>query len=180
MPVNQLESWISLQIEHPRKAILTRKALREWQKKKLLQTIFQAREHSPWYRKRLSGLVVPENGSLDHILNALPLTTTDDLRNHGQDMVCCSQADIQRVVTLQSSGTSGLPKRIFFTAADLELTKEFFQYGMPLVAGPGDAVLIMLPSERDFDVGTLLVDALNQAGFLAQIQWPAHDPQHVA
>jgi phenylacetate-coenzyme A ligase PaaK-like adenylate-forming protein len=180
MPVNQLESWISLQIEHSRKAILTRKALREWQKKKLLQTIFQAREHSPWYRKRLSGLVVPENGSVDHILNALPLTTPDDLRNHGRDMVCCSQADIQRVVTLHSSGTSGLPKRIFFTAADLELTKEFFQYGIRLVAGAGDAVLIMLPSARNFDVGTLLVDALNQAGFSAHVQWPAHDPRLVA
>ena len=180
MPVNQLESWISLQIEHPRKAILTRKALREWQRKKLLQTISQTREHSPWYRKRLSGLSVPGNGSLDHILHALPLTTTDDLRNHGQEMLCCSLADIQRVVTLHSSGTSGLPKRIFFTATDLEQTKDFFQYGMRLVAGPGDTVLIMLPSERDFDVGTLLMDALNRAGFSAQVQWPAHDPQRVA
>jgi phenylacetate-coenzyme A ligase PaaK-like adenylate-forming protein len=180
MPVNQLESWISLQIEHPRKTILTRKALRKWQKKKLLQIIDLARKHSPWHRERLQEVFVPENGDIEHILHALPLTTADDLRTHGQDMLCCSLADIQRVVTLQSSGTSGRPKRIFFTAADLEKTKEFFQHGMRLVAGPGDTVLIMLPSERDFDVGTLLLETLNRAGFSALVQWPAHDPQRVA
>ena len=169
-----------MQISLPRKTILSRGTLDHWQKKSLLQTIALVRKHSPWYKRRLRTVHLPETQDIEQILQALPLLTSDDLREHGREMLCCSQADIQRVVTLQSSGTSGRPKRIFFTAADLEKTKEFFQHGMRLVAGPGDTVLIMLPSERDFDVGTLLLEALNRAGFSAQVHWPAHDPQRVA
>ncbi len=180
MPVNQLESWISLQIGLPRKTILSRGVLRRWQRERLLQTIALARENSPWYRQRLRNVSLPDNADIEQILRALPLLTSDDLRDHDQEMLCSSQAEIQRVITLQSSGTTASPKRLFFTAKDLRHTTGFFQHGMRLVAAPQDCVLVMLPSTKDYDVGSLLVNALHQAGFSAHVQWPAHEPQIVA
>lgn len=179
MPVNHLEAWIARCISLPRKTILSRTPLRQWQHQRLVQTIALARKYSPWYRQRLHGLEIPEGHDVSQILAALPLMNAADLRQHGQDMLCCSQADIQRVITLHSSGTSAAPKRIFLTSADLEQTLGFFEYGMRLVAAAEARVLVMLPSCKDNDVGTLLVQALESGHMSARPQWPAHDP-HIA
>jgi len=180
MPVNQLEAWIARCINLPRKTILSRTPLRQWQHQRLMQTISLARKYSPWYRQRLQGLEIPAEHDVFQILAALPLMTAADLRQHGRDMLCCSQADIQRVITLHSSGTSADPKRIFLTSTDLEQTRGFFEYGMRLVAAAEARVLVMLPSCKDNDVGTLLVQALESGPMSARPQWPAHDPQIVA
>jgi len=180
MPVNQLESWISLQIGLPRKTVLSRAPLRTWQRQRLLETVKLVRARSPWYRERLQGISLDEHSDIHQILQALPFTTAADIREHGQDMVCCSQSEIQRVVTLHSSGTSAPPKRIFFTAQDLERTRGFFQHGMRLVTAAGSAILVLLPSHRPNDVGSLLVEALQEGGFAAMSLWPAHDPEEVA
>ncbi len=180
MPVNQLESWISLQIGLPRKTVLSRSPLYAWQRHRLLETVKLVRSQSTWYRKHLQGVSLNEHGDLSQLLQALPFTTAADIREHGQDMVCCSQAEIQRVVTLHSSGTSAAPKRIFFTAQDLDRTRGFFQHGMRLVTAAGSALLVLLPSLRPNDVGSLLVEALQEGGFAAMSLWPAHDPEEVA
>ncbi len=180
MPVTQLESWISLQIDLPRKTVLSRTALRRWQLDRLRATVDLARTHSPWYRKRLQDTVLPETEDPAVLVQALPLTTAEDIRAHGQEMLCCSQAAIERIITLESSGTSAAPKRIFFTDDDLKATKGFFQYGMRLVVGPDDKVLVLLPCQRDNDVGNLLVAALNEAGIASRAHWPPHDPEALA
>ena len=59
-------------------------------------------------------------------------------------------------MTLQTSGTTGPPKRIQFTAADQALTVDFFRYGMSVLVEPGDRVLALLPGERPDSVGDLL------------------------
>jgi len=180
MTVNQLESWVSLQIGLPRKTVLTRTALRRWQRDRLHETITLARRASPWYREHLRGSDPQPDEPVEAIIQSLPLMDAAAIREHGPEMICCSQSEIQRVVTLQSSGTSAAPKRLFFTAGDLEKTSGFFQHGMRLLASPPETVLILLPSQRPNDVGNLLVSALHEAGFSARTLWPAHDPELVA
>jgi phenylacetate-coenzyme A ligase PaaK-like adenylate-forming protein len=176
MSVNPLEAWISLQIGLPRKTLLSRRALMRWQRSRLLKTLDLAQRYSPWYRKRLQGAKFPERGSLQQILQSLPFTRAGDISEHPRELLCCSQADISRVVTLHSSGTSARPKRIFFTPADLDRTRGFFQSGMRLVARAGTKILILLPSRQENDVGSLLRDSLNRAGFEARIHWPLEEP----
>jgi phenylacetate-CoA ligase len=79
-------------------------------------------------------------------------------------LLCVSQSEIERVVTLDTSGTSGAPKRLYFTAADQELTRDFFHVGMSTFTAPGDRVLILLPCERPGSVGDLLSQALARLG----------------
>ena len=67
-------------------------------------------------------------------------------------------------MTLQTSGTTGDPKRVFFTIDDQERTIDFFHHGMSTLAGPGDRVLILMPGALPGSVGDLLVKGLERLG----------------
>ncbi|MCB9423410.1 MAG: phenylacetate--CoA ligase family protein [Ardenticatenaceae bacterium] len=152
-----LHSWIAQKIGCPPGA-LTRAAIEAYQLDKLNETLDLCRAKSPFYRQKLAGLPATLTSLAD--LQALPFTTADDVRERPLSLLCVSQSDIARVVTLDTSGTSGTPKRLYFTAADQELTRDFFHAGMSTFTEPGDRVLILLPCERPGSVGDLLDQAL--------------------
>jgi phenylacetate-CoA ligase len=151
-------------------------ALRSWQLEKLNETLSLVCDRSAFYRKHFNGL--PKSiSSLDE-LQQFPFTTPDDIRLNPLQFVCVSQDDIQRVVTLQSSGTTGTPKRIFFTADDQELTIDFFGAGMSAVVNAGERVLIFLPGETPCSVGDLLRLGLERKGVHAIPYGMVKDPFH--
>ena len=47
--------------------------------------------------------------------------------------LCISQSEVERVVTLQTSATTGDPKRIYFTEEDQLATIDFFHWGMSML-----------------------------------------------
>ncbi len=155
-----LESWIAAKIGAGTQGF-TRRELEEFQLQKLRDSIRWARSQSPFYAKHLTGHSEAELTSLDE-LQQLPFTDADDIRKNGLQFLCVSQGDIHRVVTLESSGTSGEPKRVYFTAEDQELTIDFFEVGMSTLVRPGQTVLIALPGERPGSVGDLLAKALDR------------------
>lgn len=96
-------------------------------------------------------------------LERLPFTTAEDLRNWG-NFLCVSQGDVQRMVTLHTSGTTGQPKRLAFTDADLARTRDFFAVGMSQLVGAGQRLAVLLPgAERPDGVADLLRQALSAA-----------------
>jgi phenylacetate-CoA ligase len=105
----------------------------------------------------------------------LPFTTAADIKENALWLLCVSQSEIERVVTLQSSGTSGEPKRLYFTRDDQELTLDFFHVGMSTLTEPGDRVLILLPGERPGSVGDLLAKALPRLGAYGVKHGPVQD-----
>ncbi len=80
---------------------------------------------------------MPESVTSFDEFRQFPFTTSGEIRRNPFHFICVSQDEIQRVVTLQSSGTTGEPKRIFFTADDQELTIDFFGVGMSTLTNPG-------------------------------------------
>ncbi len=144
-------------------ANFSRAELDRYQLARLRETIGWARKNSPFYRDLLAGRAETDLASLAD-LSRFPFTAADDLRRHGLRFLCVSQSDVSRVVTLDSSGTTGPAKRLYFTAADQEATIDFFQAGMTNLAEPGDKVLILLPGERPGGVGDLLKIALERSG----------------
>jgi phenylacetate-CoA ligase len=161
IPLSPLEPWIAAKIGEFGRPF-TRAALEAHQLAQLNDTLRLARSHSLSYRRRLAD-VPGELASLDD-LYSLPFTTSEDIREQGLQFLCVSQDEIRRVVTLDSSGTTGNPKRIYFTGADQELTVDFFRAGMSTFTEPGDRVLILLPGERPGSVGDLLASALERLG----------------
>src|ERR1700686_4223709 len=159
-----LEGWIArrLAVSGP---TLTREAIAHHQLKALQKTVAWARTHSAFYADRLSALPADIPGSL-HDISRLPFTYPEDLVHHGPELLCVSQDEIRRVVTLHSSGTTGTPKRLFFTAADQESALDFFANGVTAIAAPGDRMLIALPSEREGSVGYQLAKGIARAGII--------------
>ena len=155
-----LDPWIAGKIGRPQG--LGRADLLAYQTEQLRETVELARRKSRFYQDRLK-FSPTAISSLDELCQ-FPFTTAQDIREYGLQMVCVSQDDIQRVVTLETSGTTGLAKRLYFTKEDQELTLDFFRVGMSTFTKAGDKVLILLPCERAGGVGDLLANALSRLG----------------
>jgi phenylacetate-coenzyme A ligase PaaK-like adenylate-forming protein len=158
--ITPLDAWINGKISNQGR--LTRKVLEEYQFTKVQETLDWARGRSPFYQSHLQKAPLQLSNLSD--LSRFPFTTSEDIRQHGLQFLCVSQDEIQRVVTLDTSGTTGQPKRLYFTKEDQELTIDFFQVGMSTFTAPGDKVLILLPCERSGSVGDLLAIALLRLG----------------
>ncbi|HHY27525.1 MAG TPA: phenylacetate--CoA ligase family protein, partial [Desulfitobacterium dehalogenans] len=148
-----LESWIGRKITGSSSGVFTSECLKAYQLNKLGETLDYVREKSPFYQRHLG----KNDYTLTHLEDVakLPFTMADDLRRFGQEMMCVKPSDIHRIVTLQTSGTTGQPKRVFFTEEDQELTLDFFHQGMLTMVKPGDRVLILLPGRVPGSVGEL-------------------------
>ena len=106
-------------------------------------------------------------GSFDTLddIARLPFTTPDELAEHGAGMVCVPASRVSRIVTLQTtSGTTGAPKRIWFTEADQELMTDYIHHGLPVMTGPGDVFLVLMPCERPGSVGDLVAIGVERIG----------------
>lgn len=173
MKKTPLEGWIEQKVLSRGDQVLTRGLLEEYQLAKLREVVRYAAKESPFYRELLSGAA----GLVEDFesFGRLPFTTPADVAAHGMRMLCTSQDEIERVVTLQSSGTTGTPKRLFFTASDLELTVDFFQHGMTTMVEAGATVIIFLPGERPDSVGDLLARGLARAGVKSVVWGPVRD-----
>ena len=159
--ITPLDGWIAAKIGDPN-LTLSRACLQAYQLGKLRETLAWARSRSRFYQQHLAN--APHD--LDHLadLTQFPFTTAQDVRERSLQFLCVSQDEIQRVVTLDTSGTTGTPKRLYFTREDQELTLDFFRAGMSTFTSPGERVLILLPVERPGSVGDLLATALTRLG----------------
>ncbi|HYA43324.1 MAG TPA: AMP-binding protein [Syntrophobacteraceae bacterium] len=173
MRVTPLESWISGKIGN-RRGNLTRREIEAYQLEKLRETIRWARTKSSLYKTRLAHTGEDKVCRLGD-LERLPFTSSEDIRRNPLELLCVSQGEINRVVTLATSGTTGDPKRIYFTLDDQEATIDFFHHGMSTLARPGDRVLILLPADRPGSVGDLLAKGIGRLGALGIAHGPVRD-----
>ena len=137
--------------------------LRGWQLARLREIVIHARQNSPFYARHLEKVDPLAIGSFEDF-SRLPCITPETVREAPERLLCVSQDEITRVVTLQSSGTTGRPKRIFNTGDDLEATTEFFNWGMRNMVGQGETALVLMPGDRPGGVGRLLGKALSRFG----------------
>ncbi len=174
MKITPLQDWIGEKIGYREgSGPLTRQAIEDWQLERLRETLRYAVQRSAFYGKRLKGF---EQLSRLEDISRLPFTTAEDIRQNPLLFLCVSQDEISRVVTLPTSGTTGTPKRIYFTREDRELIVDFFSRGMSTFTGPGDRVLILLPGERQGSVGELLAEGLDRLQAVGIQHGPGKDP----
>jgi phenylacetate-coenzyme A ligase PaaK-like adenylate-forming protein len=159
-----LERWIAKRLTVPESA-LTHEIIARYQLQAFQNTLAWARQRSPFYARRFWTLPNDLPQSLEDI-SRLPLTNSDDITSHWPEFLCVSQSEVSRVVTLDTSGTDGVPKRIFFTASDQEQALDFFAHGVAPIAATGDRMLIALPGEREGSVGYQLAKGITRAGVI--------------
>ena len=97
-------------------------------------------------------------------ISALPLMSPEDIVSRGREMLCVSASQIRRIVSLQTSGTSREPKRLYFSREDLQHTVDFFAEGMGWMCEMGDKVGVLLPCSVPDGVGDLLARGLEKLG----------------
>ncbi|KNZ43429.1 DVU_1553 family AMP-dependent CoA ligase [Acetobacterium bakii] len=172
-----LEKWIGNKIG--RNALdLSRESLEAYQLEAFQRTLDYAKNNSAFYRSLLHDIDPKDCRTLESI-SKLPFINASDIRNHGNRMICVKQGDIQRIVTLDTSGTTGAPKRIFYTRADQELTIDFFHHGMATFTEPGDKVLVLLPGKTPGSIGDLLQIGLARMGVEAIVYGIVDDREAV-
>lgn len=164
-----LEPWI-----RARTGCGSREELDRWQLERLRQVLDRAKECSPFYREHLRA-VRSEDVSNRADLEGIPFTTAEQLRAGPQSWLCCPASQVERIVTLKTSGTAGAPKRVFFAQEDQERTVDFFAHGMGELVSPGDRVLILMPGQQPGSVGDLLEKSLARMGVQAVQGGPVAD-----
>lgn len=148
-----------------------------WQMQKFTEQYVHAAENSRFYRKRFAGMEIGQMQPRD-FLRSLPFTFPEDLTANPFDFLCVPQTEVAKVTSLATSGTTGVRKRIFFTAEDLERTIAFFQAGMRNIPSNGRPVLILMPGSAEHSIGRLLQEALIRSGIPSWIgspDWPVPD-----
>lgn len=166
-----LDAWLAERIGGPPNP----GALWEYQRRAICETVDWARRKSRFYARLLK---VVDLGSIvaPRDMAGLPRTSPADLKGADADFVCVSQSDVARIVTMETSGTTGPSKRVHFTANDLESTVDFFHHGMSIFTRPGQRVLVLMPGKRPGSVGDLLEKALARLGAETLVFGPVADP----
>ena len=143
----RLEDWIC---EVEDLGALDRETLGGLQLRRLNALLAREAARGGFYR----GL--PERlGSLDE-LRSLPFTTPEQLSQNAPGLLLGSQAEVSRIISGATSGTTGPSKRIFYTARDLEHTVGFFAAGIGEMAAPGEAVAVAMPFSGPDGLGELI------------------------
>ncbi|MBQ1351352.1 MAG: phenylacetate--CoA ligase family protein [Oscillospiraceae bacterium] len=137
---------------------LTRKELDAYHLRRWNELLTYVKAHGPYYQSYPDHL----NSLAD--VQALPTFCVQELKQYGHRMLCVSQSEIDRILTVERSGTTGRPKRLFFTKEDLEATVAFYAQGYLELIEPGDVVLVLYPHSREYSVGRLVGKALERMG----------------
>ncbi len=148
--------------------------LRAYQFQMLRKTLRHARQHSRHYRTALDSIDIDAIADVAD-LSRLPFTAPADIAADPNAFLCVSPREVERIVTLSTSGTTGNPKRVFFTQDDQELTADFFHRGMETLVDQTDCVIVFMPGQTPGSVGALLSDGLGRIGCKTIIYGPIRD-----
>ncbi|MBO4938583.1 MAG: AMP-binding protein [Oscillospiraceae bacterium] len=153
MKKTNLDEWIC-ETEHVPE--LTRKTLEAIQLKRLNLLLERARNTKGHYENLPQKL-----NDLDELKN-LPFTTAQMLGANPGRYLLTSQAEVARVISGATSGTTGPAKRVFYTQTDTEHTVGLFQAGIGEMAQPGEKVFIAMPFSGPFGLGDLIAKAVER------------------
>ena len=137
---------------------ITRDEIHRMQLEKLNIVLKKEKEREGFYRD------LPERLESLTDLRSLPFTTETDLARDGGRMLLCSQGEVQKVISEQTSGTTGAGKRVFYTEGDCEHTIELFMAGLGEFIYPGSITMVAMPFSGPFGLGELIAEAIRRLG----------------
>lgn len=137
---------------------VTRASIEKLQLWKLNALLAREKERGGFYRD------LPDHLDSLSALASLPFTTDEDLAHHAPRLLLCSQAEIQRVLSDATSGTTGAAKRVFYTEGDCEHTIELFMAGLGELIFPGSVTMICFSFSGPHGLGELIAEAIERLG----------------
>ncbi len=157
-----------------------RKTLDAYQLNNIKKTITYVKERSSFYKKQLKNISENDISTLKDF-TSVPFTYPKDISNNPYNFLCIPDKYVERIVTLNTSGTTGNNKRIFFTENDLNMTVDFFASGFPAMLSNNDRVMIMMSGSTYGSVGDIIkksLDKLNVVNFVVGVMKDSHETAH--
>lgn len=164
--ISPIEAWVAEKTGL--QARLSAETLTEWKLERVRRLVEYGRKRSSFYAEHLKGIDADKLNRLSD-LQAIPFTRPGDVMRESRAFVCVPQRDISRIITLNTSGSQGTPKRIYFTESDLESTVDFFAHGMSAMVNRGQSVLVLMSGPARYGVGDLLKKGLERIGVSTKI-----------
>lgn len=155
VPVSRLDALIAQQEGLER---IDTETIRAIQLKKLNRLLERERKRGVFYKD------LPERLRSLEELPFLPFTTEEELAQHAGGLLLCSQAQVTRVLSDATSGTTGTAKRVFYTEDDLENTVQLYMAGLGELVFPGSVTMICFPFSGPFGLGELIAEAVSRLG----------------
>ncbi|MCQ2545122.1 MAG: AMP-binding protein [Clostridia bacterium] len=128
--------------------ISLREAIDKYTAEKLAEVLEYAKANSSFYKEKIGDLEFTD----------IPFTTADELRDREKEFLCVEPGEAGLV--LQTGGTTGKPKSIYFTEEDYRLDEEYFAQALRLVADETEKVLVLVSGS----MGKNLAEALKKIG----------------
>ena len=135
-----------------------RETIEAVQLKKLNRLLASERARGGYYR------ALPERLESLAELPSLPFTTDEQLAANAPGLLLCSQAEIRRVLSDATSGTTGAAKRVFYTEGDCRRTVGLFMAGLGELVFPGSVTMICFPFSGPRGLGELISEAVEGLG----------------
>ncbi len=133
----------------------------EYQWHRMKQTIEYVYANSKFYKNLFDkNHITPETIQNWEDIKKIPFTNPQDITGNNYEFLCISQAKVEKPVTVYSSGTTGIKKRLFFSQNDIYSILQFLSVGMNTVADENETIQIILPDANQQGIGTLLRRAL--------------------
>ena len=146
---------------------ITRASLEAYQLLRLRQTVQRAFEKSSFYREHFKKAgIAPDQIRSFSDLERIPFTEPQHLSEMPYRLLCVSQAEVTRPHSFITSGTTGPPKKVFWSRGDLERIIEFMAAGIATVATDADVVQILLADGRPYSQADLLFRGVKKIGAL--------------
>ena len=155
MKRTNLDSWIETTEGIPH---LTRENLEQLQLRRLNEVLKRLKDRGGIYQD------YPDRLESLSQLQTLPFTTAQMLSEHPGRFLVTSQAEVSRVISGATSGTTGPAKRVFYTHADTEHTIGLFTAGISEMLTAGEKCFIAFPFTGPFGLGDLIAQAVERIG----------------
>ena len=156
--ISPVDSWVA--DKTGLQGNLNPETLKIWQQEKLKDVLDYAKKNTKFYSEKF--------GSVTELAD-LPFTNPSDIANDPLAFLAVPQNTVERITTLSNSGTTHLKKRVFFSKADLERTKDFFAVGMSTMVKKGDRAQILISNKTENSLGSLLRESLSRIGVISEI-----------
>ncbi|SHJ25974.1 DVU_1553 family AMP-dependent CoA ligase [Parasporobacterium paucivorans] len=147
---------------------LSQQLLEKYQLNEIKKMLHVVKNKSSFY-KELFCDYDPDSIETMEDFRKLPTTCEKDLIDQEWRFQCVNASEVQRIVTVSTTGTTGCRKRISFTQNDLKKAMEFAPYGFAMMCNPGDKVLVMMSGGSAGSIGDNVRRSLEPFGMKVEV-----------
>lgn len=137
---------------------VTRETIEALQLQKLNEVLGREKRRQGFYK------ALPEHLNSLSELEGLPFTKPEELSANSGRMLLISQGEVEKIISGETSGTTGAGKRLFYTEGDLERTIRLFEAGLGEFIFPGSVTMICMPFSGPNGLGELIAEAVRRLG----------------